>query len=114
MIFQDVRKTTEVLCAPLGPEDFVIQAMPDASPPKWHLAHTTWFFEQFILKKFSSNYEAFDLRYDFIFNSYYETVGPFFERPRRGLLSRPTYEEIFAYRRYVDEQIEALLATRTS
>ena len=105
-----VRGTTESLCAPLATEDYVIQSAPECSPAKWHLAHTTWFFENFILQPFAPGYQPFHAQYGYLFNSYYETVGTFFPRPKRGLLSRPTVEEVFQYRAHVDRHMRALLA----
>ncbi len=96
-----VRAATVAASVPLSPEDMVVQSMPDASPTKWHLAHTTWFFETFLLAHFSG-YKRFDPNFDFLFNSYYEAVGPRIPRSKRGLLTRPSVEEIFAYRRHVD------------
>nr|PZN81503.1 MAG: ergothioneine biosynthesis protein EgtB [Pseudomonadota bacterium] len=107
-----IRAATGLLCRPLAPEDCVVQSMPDASPAKWHLAHTSWFFEEFVLRRFAAQYRLFDERYSFLFNSYYQTVGPMHERPRRGLLSRPTVQEILAYRAHVDEHMHELLARR--
>ncbi len=107
--FQRIRQTTLRLCNGLTAEDMVIQSMPDASPTKWHLAHTTWFFEQFILGQHSANYQPYDSDWQYLFNSYYHSVGQMFERPKRGLLSRPTVSEIVAYRNYVDECMDALL-----
>jgi ergothioneine biosynthesis protein EgtB len=107
--FQLVRGQTEALCAPLEREDFVLQSMPEASPVKWHLAHTSWFFETFILAPHLPGYRPFHPQYRFLFNSYYEAVGPRWPRPRRGLLSRPTVDEIFRYRRHVDDHVAALL-----
>jgi ergothioneine biosynthesis protein EgtB len=107
--FQSLRARTEFLCAPLETEDFCVQAMADVSPPKWHLAHVTWFFEQFILTPFSSGYRPFHPRFAYLFNSYYETAGRPFPRPQRGLLSRPTVAEVYDYRHYVDEAMLALL-----
>ena len=95
--FQSVRSYTEALAAPLSAEDQTIQSMPDASPTKWHLAHITWFFETFLLKAFRPDDRPFDPAYAHLFNSYYETVGPFFHRPDRGLLSRPSLDEVEAY-----------------
>ena len=107
--YQRVRALATQLCEPLSTEDFVVQSMPDASPTKWHLAHTTWFFETFVLQRFLDNYRAYRPEYDYLFNSYYNMVGPQFPRPRRGVLSRPTVEEVFRYRRHVDEQVLELL-----
>jgi ergothioneine biosynthesis protein EgtB len=107
--FDRVRATTEALCAPLEIEDFVVQSMPDASPAKWHLAHTTWFFEQFILKPHVRGYRSAHPRYDYLFNSYYQSVGPMHERPHRGLLTRPTVAEVLEYRARIDDSMRALL-----
>lgn len=104
------RKLTEVLCEPLNIEDFSIQSQIEASPPKWHLAHTSWFFENFILVQFLKDYQVFDKSYNYLFNSYYQSVGPFLKRDKRGALSRPVLEEIFNYRRYVDQHLTALLS----
>jgi ergothioneine biosynthesis protein EgtB len=104
-----VRAATERLCEPLAVEDFVVQSMPDASPTKWHLAHTTWYFETFVLANLP-NHRPFDPAYAYLFNSYYNSVGEQFPRPQRGLLTRPTVEEIFAYRRHVDAAMEEFLA----
>ncbi|MEM6553282.1 MAG: ergothioneine biosynthesis protein EgtB [Planctomycetota bacterium] len=103
-----VRAATEALVADLHPEDLVIQSMPDASPAKWHLAHTTWFFERFILQTHQPDYQPVHPAYDYLFNSYYNTVGPQHCRPRRGLLSRPTVAEVLDYRKQVDDRIEHL------
>jgi len=86
-----------------------VQPMDDASPPKWHLAHTTWFFETFLLKPFAAGYRPFDERYEYLFNSYYNGVGEPYPRPRRGMLSRPTVAEVYDYRRHVDEAMAPLL-----
>ncbi len=104
-----VRTRTESLCVPLEIEDYVIQASDSVSPPKWHLAHTTWFFETFILLPFAPDYRVFDETYAHLFNSYYETAGTFFPRAQRGLLSRPTVADIRRYRGHVDEALHALL-----
>lgn len=104
-----VRARTESLCAPLEIEDYVIQAIAEVSPPKWHLAHTTWFFETFILIPFAPGYRVFDDAYAHLFNSYYETAGTFFPRNQRGLLSRPPVADIYRYRSHVDEALHALL-----
>ncbi|UZD64072.1 MULTISPECIES: ergothioneine biosynthesis protein EgtB [Marinobacter] len=108
--FRDVRAVTEQLCSPLETEDYVIQSMDDVSPPKWHLAHVTWFFETFLLKPYLRGYVPLNDAYDHLFNSYYETHGDPFPRPRRGILSRPTVAEIYRYRHYVDEAMGLLLS----
>lgn len=100
--YRDVRRESERICQPLTTEDYCIQSMPDVSPPKWHLAHTSWFFETFILRPFAASYVVFHPRYDYLFNSYYETVGSPYPRPQRGLLSRPTVADIYDYRAHVD------------
>src|SRR5690349_20801937 len=110
--FDRVRTTTQALCEPLETEDFVVQSMPDASPAKWHLAHTSWFFEQFILKAHVRNYRSPHPQYEYLFNSYYQSVGPMHERPQRGLLTRPTVADIMAYRAHIDEHMRTLLADR--
>ena len=107
--FRTVRDETERRAAPLSPEDQVIQSMPDASPTKWHRAHTTWFFEQFLLKPMRKDYLPFDERFAFLFNSYYVQAGPRHERPKRGLVTRPDASEVAAYRAHVDAAIELLL-----
>ncbi len=107
--FTTVRDHTERLADPLSPEDQTVQSMPDASPTKWHLAHTTWFFETFVLKPFARHYQPFDPAYEYLFNSYYEAVGPRHPRPQRGMITRPGLEEILAYRRYVSEEMVKLL-----
>ncbi|MBI1354929.1 MAG: ergothioneine biosynthesis protein EgtB [Acidobacteria bacterium] len=99
-----------MLCEPLATEDYVVQTMPDVSPPKWHLAHTSWFFETFLLKPNLPGYRELDPLYNYLFNSYYEAVGERHPRPQRGLLSRPTVAEVFAYRRHVDEAMGELFA----
>jgi ergothioneine biosynthesis protein EgtB len=103
---------TAALCAPLQTEDFVVQSMPDASPAKWHLAHTSWFFEQFLLKPMLPLYRAFHPRFEFLFNSYYQTVGPMHQRPQRGLLTRPTVDEVCRYRAHVDEHMQELMHSK--
>ncbi|MEX0732235.1 MAG: ergothioneine biosynthesis protein EgtB [Aquisalimonadaceae bacterium] len=107
--YQQVRSTTLDLCRTLGAEDQVIQSMPDVSPTKWHLAHTTWFFEEFILAAHSPGYQRFHRGYAYLFNSYYNGIGRMHPRAQRGLLSRPTVTEINAYRAYVDEHMTDLL-----
>src|SRR5882672_10562889 len=96
-----VRAHSETLAAPLSAEDCAIQSMPDASPVKWHLAHASWFFETVILAR-QPGYKPFDPRFAFLFNSYYEALGPRHPRPRRGLLTRPGLDEVIAYRAHVD------------
>jgi ergothioneine biosynthesis protein EgtB len=105
-----VRAWTEHLAASLSAEDQCVQSMPDASPAKWHRAHTTWFFEQFLLTAFSADYQVFDRDFAYLFNSYYETVGPRHPRPTRGLLTRPSTERVGAFRRHVDAAMRRLLA----
>lgn len=108
--YKAARMQTEELCEPLQPEDFVVQPVVDVSPPKWHLAHTTWFFESFILKNNLPDYKLFDDDYPYLFNSYYETEGDRWVRADRGLLSRPWVNEIMAYRKYIDEHMNQFLA----
>src|SRR4051812_525450 len=105
--FERVRGLSEALVAPLSDADATIQSMDDASPAKWHLAHTSWFFETFVLRDHVSGYALFDERFPFLFNSYYEAEGQRHARPRRGMLSRPSLAEILDYRHAVDA---ALLA----
>ena len=100
--FFETRELSRRLAAPLSAEDMVVQAMDDASPTKWHLAHTSWFFEAFILTKFLKGYQPFDEAFGFCFNSYYEQVGARHPRPKRGLLTRPSLERVLDYRRHVD------------
>src|SRR6185503_15752658 len=107
--YRSVRAMTESLCEPLETEDYVIQSMPDSSPTKWHLAHTSWFFETFVLEPGTPEYRPIDARYRYLFNSYYYTVGPMHVRPERGFISRPTVKEIYAYRRHVDAGMERFL-----
>jgi ergothioneine biosynthesis protein EgtB len=107
--YRDVRAATVALAMPLSDADATVQSMPDASPAKWHLAHTTWFFESMVLTEASSNYKAFDERFNFLFNSYYESAGAHQPRPLRGLLTRPALGEVLAYREYVDAAIARLL-----
>src|SRR5688572_8529781 len=105
--YRAVRETTLRLIAPLSPEDAAIQSMPDASPAKWHLAHTTWFFETFVLAPHVAGYRAFDPAYGYLFNSYYNAIGERHPRPERGMLSRPSLDEVRAYRAHVDAAIGA-------
>ncbi len=107
--YERVRSVTEALCEPLETEDMVVQTMPDVSPTKWHLAHVTWFFETLVLERSGAQYSLFDERFSAIFNSYYQSLGDPFPRSRRGLLSRPTVDEVRDYRRHVDEAMTALL-----
>src|SRR5436305_9418528 len=100
--FRDVRAATLALAAPLGPEDCALQSMPDASPVKWHLAHTTWFFETFVLEGCAQSHAPFDASFRVLFNSYYQAVGERHPRPERGLLSRPDLARVLAYRAHVD------------
>jgi ergothioneine biosynthesis protein EgtB len=107
--YQAVRARTEALCAPLSPEDMMVQSMPDASPAKWHLAHTTWFFETFLLAPHLPGYRPFDPRFAYLFNSYYNAVGERILRSKRGTISRPGAEQVFDYRRAVDRAMAELL-----
>jgi len=107
--FCAVRSLTEGLAAPLGPEDQTVQSMPDVSPTKWHRAHTTWFFETFVLAPHRPGYEPYDERYRMLFNSYYEAVGPKHARTERGLITRPGAAEVGEYRRHVDRAVLDLL-----
>lgn len=109
--FRHVRDETEALAAPLSAEDQTIQSMPDASPTKWHRAHTTWFFETFLLKPLLPGYEQFHPDFAYIFNSYYVAAGPRHPRPNRGLLSRPGVTDVAAYRAHVDAAMQRLLDT---
>jgi dimethylhistidine N-methyltransferase len=107
--YRAVRQSSQALIAPLSDADATVQSMPDASPAKWHLAHTTWFFERMVLVPYLSGYRIFDGHFDFLFNSYYETIGARHPRPSRGLLTRPTLDSVVAYRQHVDAGIEKLL-----
>ncbi len=107
--YQRIRSATLYLCRSLKPEDFVVQSMPDVSPTKWHLAHVTWFFEYFVLQPYLLNYKAYNEEFDYLFNSYYYTVGPMHPRPKRGLLSRPTLKTVTQYREHVDSAMLELL-----
>lgn len=108
--YQAVRAFTMQLAAPLSAEDCMVQSMPDVSPTKWHLAHTSWFFEHFLLREFLSGYRVFDERFGYLFNSYYYQVGQMHRRPERGFLSRPALAEVMAYREHVDEHMQRLLS----
>jgi ergothioneine biosynthesis protein EgtB len=107
--FRAVRADSRALAGPLSDADATVQSMPDASPAKWHLAHTTWFFETMLLKPNVAGYRVFDEAYNFLFNSYYETVGARHPRPKRGLITRPSLDEILAYRAHVDAAMEAFI-----
>lgn len=108
--YRSVRQHTEALCSPLATEDFVVSSMPDVSPTKWHLAHTSWFFETFVLAAHAPDYRPPDPRYAFLFNSYYVQAGERHCRAKRGLVTRPTVDQVFAYRRHVDDAMEELIA----
>jgi ergothioneine biosynthesis protein EgtB len=112
--FLTVRLITENLVKPLVLEDYMLSATEETSPAKWHLAHTTWFFENFILRPFENHYSPFRDEYDFLFNSYYKGAGPYLDKEKRGLLSRPTVQEIFEYRRLVTLRIQDLLIENLS
>jgi ergothioneine biosynthesis protein EgtB len=112
MRYEAVRRCTEQLCEPLATEDYVVQSMPDASPVKWHLAHTSWFFETFVLSPHKPDYQPFHPLFSTLFNSYYDAVGPRWSRSLRGLLSRPTVAEVFAYRAHTDAAMADLLRFR--
>src|ERR1051326_7765782 len=107
--YETIRARTEALAAPLSAEDQCVQSMPDASPTKWHRAHVTWFFEEFVLRGSRENYQPFDEDFRFLFNSYYETVGARHPRPMRGLLTRPDIARVAAWRAYVDDAIARFL-----
>src|SRR6476620_1433713 len=109
--FRDVRAETERRASFLSPEDQVIQSMPDASPIKWHRAHTTWFFETFLVQPNVPGYKVFDERFEFLFNSYYVAAGPRHARPKRGLITRPNAGEGADYRRHVDAAVEKLIGS---
>jgi ergothioneine biosynthesis protein EgtB len=107
--FKYVRNFSLEICKPLITEDYVIQSMPDVSPTKWHLSHTSWFFETFVLKEASGSYKSLHPQYAYLFNSYYIQAGERFERPKRGLLSRPAVKEVIQYREYVDKNMISFL-----
>jgi len=107
--YKEVRQRTEKICSYLQTEDYVVQPVVDVSPPKWHIGHVTWFFETFILKPYFMGYQEYNPDYNYVFNSYYETVGTRVIRTDRGNLSRPTVIEIYGYRKYVDEAMEGFL-----
>ena len=107
--FAAIRAYSESLAAPLSAEDCQAQSMPDASPVKWHLAHTSWFFETFILERFEPDFKPFHAAFRVLFNSYYNGIGEKFTRAQRGLLTRPSLREILAYRKNINGRILALL-----
>ena len=111
--FRDVRQASMDMVKPLEKEDYIPQAALFASPPKWNLGHTTWFFEEMILSKYKKGYKVFHPRYSYLFNSYYNTIGERVLRHDRGNLSRPTVDEVLAYRKYVDEHMDAFLESQT-
>src|SRR5690606_19324016 len=108
-IFKSTRSKTEFICSFLQTEDYVVQPVTDVSPPKWHLAHSSWFFEEFILKGHKQNYKLFNRDFAFLFNSYYESLGGKVMRNQRGDLSRPTVSEIYEYRTYITEEMVKFL-----
>ena len=107
--YKTIRGLTMNICEPLSPADFEQQGMPDVSPPKWHLAHTTWFFERIVLQEHLKGYDVFNPRFDYLFNSYYESLGERHPRPKRGMLVRPSLEEVLKYREYVDKEMVKFL-----
>lgn len=112
--YKNVRDYSVQICKPLEKEDYVVQPMPDVSPPKWHLAHTTWFLEEMLLVEHLANYQRFHPRYAFLFNSYYNTLGDRVLRPQRGNMSRPSVDEILEYRSYVDRHMINLIDSASS
>lgn len=112
--YKITRARSQELCANLHAEDYVPQSTDFASPPKWHLAHTTWFFEEMILKQEVSGYQVYDDSFSFLFNSYYNSIGQRLERSQRGLITRPNVDEVYKYRKYVDDQMEQLLNSNYS
>ena len=108
-LYQTVREASTQLGAPLSDADATVQSMPDASPAKWHLAHTTWFFERMILEQNLAGYRAFDRQFNFLFNSYYESIGARQPRPRRGMITRPSLDTVIAYRDHVDRAMASLM-----
>jgi ergothioneine biosynthesis protein EgtB len=112
--YQSVRETSQSLAARLSDADATVQSMPDASPAKWHLAHTTWFFETIVLLAFYPGYRVFNEKFNFLFNSYYNSIGARHPRPKRGLLTRPSLDEIYDYRAHVDKAVARLIEKRVS
>ncbi|WP_262915370.1 DinB family protein [Niabella ginsengisoli] len=110
--FLSVRAHSETLCKPLLVEDYSVQPIEFVSPPKWHLAHTTWFWEAFVLSKFATDYKVYHEDFSYLFNSYYNNVGKRVLRPQRGLMTRPPVEEVYAFRNYVSKAVAELLATK--
>ena len=107
--YKEIRQTTEEICKPLEIEDYVPQPISDVSPPRWHLAHTTWFFETFLLQKFQEHYTPFHPLYNYIFNSYYHSLGKRWEREKRGCLTRPTVKEVYKYRNAINSKMQQLI-----
>lgn len=107
--YRQLRQRSVAICSSLKPEDYVVQPIVDVSPPKWHLGHTTWFFETFLLEPYQKDYAVFDPEYNYVFNSYYETIGARVVRTDRGNLSRPSVEEVMQYRAYVDKAMDVFL-----
>jgi len=110
--FREVRKATEAICKPLEIEDYSVQPVIDVSPPKWHLAHSSWFFEEFVLKQFANDYKIFDEDFAYLFNSYYNNAGERVLRPNRGLMTRPTVKRVYDYRDHVTQAVLELLKER--
>jgi hypothetical protein len=108
--YTTVREASEAICRPLQKEDYVVQPVVDVSPPKWHLGHTTWFWEAFVLVPYKTGYEVYNADYNYVFNSYYETIGARVIRTDRGNLSRPSVDEIYRYRKHVDKAMKELIA----
>jgi ergothioneine biosynthesis protein EgtB len=113
-IYNDIRSNTERICKPLKTEDYVVQVAAFASPAKWHIAHTTWFFETFVLLPHAKNYQVFNTDFAFLFNSYYNNLGDRVLRTDRGNLTRPTVDEVYAYRKHVDEAMQHFLESNTN
>lgn len=112
--YRKTRAYTECICSPLETDDYQLQSIVETSPPKWHIAHVSWFFETFLLTPFLPGYRPYHPRFGYLFNSYYETVGHMHPRSERGMLSRPTVETVYTYRAYVDEHMLALLSSLNS
>lgn len=112
--FEATRAKTEDLCRPLSPEEYLLSVTDETSPPKWHLAHTSWFFEHFVLERFVPGYECFDPQFNFLFNSYYKAVGNYLPKSKRGFITRPTIDEVFVYRHHVTSAVSRLLGTAGS